>query len=791
MKLDDAEAKLLKEWAKEKLEVISDADPDVLSDYVLALFRSQEDDSRVRESSLEQLEDFLGEHTTQFVDDVFFAVRNKTYLPDYKPPPQTQPPSTATPFHPPSGPTTASATSKASGAPNGNRSDHSRKRGYIDRDAVDGRDPHYGRGVGGERGLKQMRRGNRAHHTSGRAARPQDINLGLHLQVPNVPAMPTPPAGFPPLDPNNPLAAIMAMQALGMPPLPPNMPQLPHAGSPTYFQQPSPVFSPPGSQGSPSNNMRRSSKVRQRCLDYDTRGYCAMGSQCPYEHGQDHIPVSGQEQEEYDPANAAMNLDNPKSSNGNAESDYNRNSNRGFRGRESRGRGDRGRMNGSRGYKRADFSHAGPNHDKSNTTIVVEQIPEENFSEEAVRGFFSEFGSIEEVTMQAYRHLAIVRFSDYESAKRAWDSPKVIFDNRFVKVFWYKPDSLQKSPISGHPSGKSRGENDAMEGVEETAYDPVEFARKQEEAQKAFEEKQKALSEAASKREELDAKLKAQAEERKKLYERLVAKAGNGSTKAVSPGIGADGGSNVAPISAGTNGEIADETTTNQTNSLRAKLAELEAEAESMGISSDDAWQQGYAPRGRGFSPYRGRGRGREYDPSRAGYAGLRGRGGFAPRGGAVKRLDNRPRNVAVAVPAQEWDGEKDEALRQYLIFSGTEFESLEPHPDRQDAHIVVFKERWLAEKFFTSTTSIPHIGAVELSWVPNTQISTTAATSSVPLPSAKRTAGPDSDTTMSEDPVANLRGGTDVAESNDGAELVIGEGIDYDVADGDDRWMD
>ncbi|KAL9084158.1 MAG: hypothetical protein Q9165_008206 [Trypethelium subeluteriae] len=790
MKLDDTDAELLKKWAMKKLEDISDADSDVLADYVLALFKSQEDDNRVRENSLEQLEDFLREHTAQFVDEVFFAVRNKTYLPDYKPPPQTRPPSTATSLDPPPGPTVA-ATSRTYGAPN-NRSDHSRKRGYIDRDAIDGRDPHYGRGVGGERGMKQMRRGNRAHHTSGRAARPQEINLGPHLQVPNIPSMPTPPAGFPPLDPNNPLAAIMAMQALGMPPLPPNMPQLPHAGSPTYFQQHSPVFSRPGSQGSPSNNTRRTSKIRQRCLDYDTRGYCAMGSQCPYEHGQDHIPVSGQEQEEYDPANAAMNLDKPKSSNSNADPDYNRTSHRGFRGRDFRGRGDRSRINGNRGHKRADFSHAGPNHDKSNTAIVVEQIPEENFSEEAVRGFFSEFGQIEEVTMQAYKHLAVVRFSDYESAKRAWDSPKVIFDNRFVKVFWYKPDSLQKPPTNGHPSGKFRAEDDAMEGVEETAYDPVEFARKQEEAQKAFEEKQKALKETESRREELDAKLKAQAEERKKLYERLAAKAGNGSNQAVSPGIGVDGDSNVAPISAGTNGDIANGKTTDQTDALRAKLAELEAEAESMGISpADDAWQQGYAPRGRGFSPYRGRGRGRGYDPSRGSYAGLRGRGGFAPRGGAVKRLDNRPRSVAIAVPAQEWDGEKDEALRQYLIFSGTEFESLESHPDREDAHIVVFKERWLAEKFFTSTTSIPHIGAVELSWVPNAQLPTTAVMSSTQLPSAQHTAGPDFDTTMSEDLVANLRDGADAAESNDGAEVSIGGGIDYDVADGDDRWMD
>ena len=67
-----------------------------------------------------------------------------------------------------------------------------------------------------------------------------------------------------------------------------------------------------------------------------------------------------------------------------------------------RGRGDRANFV-PRKNNRADFSQAGPNHDRSITTIVVEQIPEERFDEQSVRDFFTEFGNIEEVTMQPYK----------------------------------------------------------------------------------------------------------------------------------------------------------------------------------------------------------------------------------------------------------------------------------------------------------------------------------------------------------------------------------------------------
>lgn len=80
MLVDDADAVLLKKWVVKRLEDMyvarsncvsgrqrlvpdalysSDADSDVLADYVLALVRSEDPDEQVKSNCLENLEDFL------------------------------------------------------------------------------------------------------------------------------------------------------------------------------------------------------------------------------------------------------------------------------------------------------------------------------------------------------------------------------------------------------------------------------------------------------------------------------------------------------------------------------------------------------------------------------------------------------------------------------------------------------------------------------------------------------------------------------------------------------------
>jgi hypothetical protein len=315
----------------------------------------------------------------------------------------------------------------------------------------------------------------------------------------------------------------------------------------------------------------------------------------------------------------------------------------------SRGRGNRRGGRGKKGGSRAAFSADGPVFDRTKSTIVVENIPEENFSEEEVRNFFSQFGNIVEVSMQPYKHLAIVKFDKWGSANAAYRSPKVIFDNRFVKVFWHKEDA-EPAKAAGTNDGKSGQEPlDADMADAEPDMDPEEFKRKQEEAQKQFQERETKRLELEKQRQELEQKQRELMDKHREETERLKLKlaeknGGDGATPA--PTTGAE--------------------------ALRAKLADLEREAKILGIdpdAADTASSGSFPARGKGYRGGRGGfpPRGRGWRGGRAGFGGVDGRHAAY----AQYSLDNRPKKLAItgvdfSIP------EKDEGLRHFLLVSLT-----------------------------------------------------------------------------------------------------------------------
>ncbi|KAI9874638.1 MAG: hypothetical protein M1830_009530 [Pleopsidium flavum] len=365
--------------------------------------------------------------------------------------------------------------------------------------------------------------------------------------------------------------------------------------------------------------------------------------------------------------------------------------------------------------------------------------------------------------MQAYKRLAIVKFDGYAAAKRAYESPKVIFENRFVKVYWYKPDALPTPPANGAAKVSSSITPSAKS--EEQVFDLEQFERDSAAAQRKLEEKQKKLKETELQRQALEKQkeelARKQQEEKKKLLEKLAAKSGG---KAGSPGP------SVSEIAkAGENGTTAsgEGKVSAQTEALRAQLAALEAEAKSLGLDTtltDESYS--YRGRGRGRGIHRGTSafapRGRGFDSSRGGY---RGRGApFGGRGGGVYKLDNRTKKVAVS--GVNFNTAKDEGLRQYLLGIG-EFENIEANPDRPDSQVITFKDRFTAEKFMYGSTEIPSVGKVEFSWI------------NMPLPPVTVTPKQqDGDTNMTEGDGAAVAEGARTAD------------VDYDVAEDDDRWM-
>ncbi|KAL8886448.1 MAG: hypothetical protein Q9215_005854 [Flavoplaca cf. flavocitrina] len=760
MIIGDDEAAELKLWVVKKLEDISDADSDVLADYVLALIRAETPEPELRLSAVANLEDFLQDKAEKFVDETFDALHSKSYMPGYVPPHTTNESSTTSPTAP-SGPRfSQNLSARGPSSPGTVEPESSKKRSYNEHyNAAGGGDSHYARG---DRQMKQPRRGGvrgaRQDFSNGRPPYGQSGSpVGLpppgQYPFPNT-GPPYPNTAPPPPDLNEPLMAMM-MQAIGMQ-APQQTPTAPPNGYPST-----------GQNTSPYNEFGRN-KINARCRDYDTKGYCVKGNTCPFEHGNDHVVAPGQDVAEYDPRNSAITdvpAISPRANGFGGQDMHARNNAPGqnaYRGRgDGRDRGGRGNFS-SRRPNRAEFSQAGPNSDRSNSTIVVEQIPEDKFSEESVRDFFSVFGTITEVDMRPYKHLAIVKYSDYWGAKQAWESPKVIFDNRFVKVYWYKPDAVPQS--ADGRNGSMSGKTENAPKSEEPEFDKEEFEKKALAAQQKLEEKKTLLKEAEEKRKALERQkeelAQKQAEEKKKLLEKLAAK---GATSSISP-------NGITTSEQKTTTNDIDDKASAQTKALRAQVAALEAEAKSLGLDAalnEDPW----ASRGRG----RGRGRGRVSYRGWEGFAGRgagfdsyrgspRGRGGF--QAGGAFNLDNRPKKVSVF--GVEFSAEKDEALRQHLFGVG-EFEAIEQHAEKPHTQIVTFKDRKTAERFMYGTKNIPSVGKVELAWV-NTP---------PPVRPATKQDGDDDAVMGNADTNGNQPSTT--AEAAE---------VDYDVAEEDDRWL-
>lgn len=420
---------------------------------------------------------------------------------------------------------------------------------------------------------------------------------------------------------------------------------------------------------SPGNNLK--------CPSFSQLGFCLVGPACPLDHGvtPSHANGTSDGQCKYPCTlqNADLYLDfapddlmnivptHLRSQGANNQLASPRNNAPGQRGGSSH-RGSRGR---SACGRRAPFSYTGPSTDTGMFTIVVEQIPEQSYSHDNIKTYFSDFGEVDDVSMQDDRHLAIIRFSNHESARRAYESPKAIFDNRFVKVYWYKPDKhamLFSSQYGAKVNGKAES---AANESQEPDFDPEEFQKRQEAAQRAHEEKTKKATEAAEKKAELDKRIKEHEEQRKRIFEQLNAKSGGAATTNDTvhereQGNGEHGNDEAADRGADSAKSSA------RTEELRAQYARLVAEAERMGVPADDNTSESTTNhplahsaswRGRGgFSraSSRGRGAGTPYAGFRGGRGGARWPGYNPGQARPTSSIDFRPKNVAVTVIEDE-----------------------------------------------------------------------------------------------------------------------------------------
>ncbi|KAI0419137.1 hypothetical protein F5X98DRAFT_335313 [Xylaria grammica] len=698
------DAPLIKAWIVQRLENNSDADAEVLADYVLALLRHDGDVETIRKLFEEEIPDFLREDAATFTDDVLQAVKYRSYLPGAPPappisparPPVRQPhfplpaalahvPPRSDIYHPSAPYSTPLAPPPFSQA-------SSRKRAYSGRDDGDvdiilNSLPPYGPP------LKQQRRGGGFGQRGGRYEDPYAPKNyrgaprfpGPPSSVPYGPPLPFPP---PPIDANSIIENIQILQSL-----------LPSAVD----------LTPSIYSGTAAPPPRRR---KQRCRDYDSKGYCSRGNNCNFEHGAEQsyiLPPMPGVADEYDPNNSALSLPPFGIQQPTAGQQLDPPN---FQLPPPTNRREPKKPRRIKG--RVPFAVNGPNYDKTKRALVVQNIPSSNFTEDQVRGYFSQFGNIAEVSMQNHNRLAMIRFDTWEAANAAWSSPKVIFDNRFVKVFWCKEEGGDEiTPNEKSANNTTNGHSDGTTPADESAsvkpeFDLEEFYRRQVEAQKIHNEKTKKRQEIERERQELEDRQRGLRERQAEAKRQLEAK------------LRANGIQNGSSSPTEIKTEDEEKKPSTQTEALRAQLAALEQEANQLGIDPDENHDDSFS------WPPRGRGRGRGY----------RGRGTFAPRatrgtygyrgrGGTVEArhaayaaysLDNRPRIVALS-GVDFTMPENDEALRQYL-FSVGEFK--EVHGGPAITH-VTFKDRKTAEKFMfgvSANNSILGIeGKIEPTW--------------------------------------------------------------------------
>ncbi|KAI8393923.1 uncharacterized protein BYT42DRAFT_552683 [Radiomyces spectabilis] len=259
---------------------------------------------------------------------------------------------------------------------------------------------------------------------------------------------------------------------------------------------------------------------KQRCPDYDQKGYCLRGDFCPFDHGEDHIV---QYVEEFpgavgipgSPGAAPPNFLPGQGNQGYGQEMYagqnNGVPNPQWQGMSARGgggpmrsmrggRGRGGRLGGSAPYT--------TRYTRSSTRIAVENIPSDKCTIDAVTEYFQKFGNIVDISVQPEFSRALLQFERHSEALAAYQSPEVIFNNRFVKVYWQKVDNEKEEP-------RKRDTSPDPEAIKAKA---EELARLREERrQKQNEQLQKVL-ELQKQKEQL---LQRQIKEHKTLLEKL------------------------------------------------------------------------------------------------------------------------------------------------------------------------------------------------------------------------------------------------------------------------------
>ncbi|KAI0639206.1 hypothetical protein C8Q77DRAFT_46053 [Trametes polyzona] len=808
MLYDPETAPHLKPWLVKTLEPICDAEPGALADYILALLKHNAPEPELRKELTVQLEEFLEKECPTFVDTLFTALRTKSYLPYSATPSTSTYPSSSTttsadvgipiPLDGLLNPTPVSPERgrkrgidsddyDAHGPSKGprlhgdsqfsrhGRNDRSSWGGWGDRGDrsgrmdVNGRPDHMdggmagmdmGMGMNGMNGRGQNyrppeRRGIcRDYHNNGYCARGAFCKYS-HGEDAVIPQQLFPMAGG--------AMPFLPMMGPGGMPFPMNAAAAGAAYDPHERMDMRPAAVRPPN-GRPSVLPRTDDgegpvnrKPGELPVIQDLTPQVPITDVSPHNSGEGFRPQQRAPMEGVVPTYDAPPHIPPMEGG------------MGPRPFPSNGRGQPRGTRGRGGVFSGD-AHSFRPEKRNDKTLVVEKIPEDKLTLGAVNDWFSKFGTVTNVAVDAPSAKALVSFSSHDEAYKAWKSEEAVFGNRFVKVFWHRPmeghgQVGQRMLAASAPIVANRATTQTAPGATTPAAEgspapqtptttTATTSRKPSVASSAsaLAAKQKLLEQQIAEQKSLMALLSTASPQEKKdimarlrkLNEEMKPSATPTTTAAQSPPRAA---SSPAPAKrAGSTPRTEDQermererldkelelhhatTTTAEgeeesTEELKAKLEKLKAEAASLGIT-ETAEQPAYPSST--YRPYRGRARGRAF---------FRG----AMRGGPPRsmKLDLRPKKLLVkGAPAESL-----QAVRDWYETTG-QVESVET-TDSGDI-VVSFYSRGAAEQGLAKGSHIATVGPVQISWFAGQPTNSgSAAASKSPAPAGQPASAP------------------------------------------------
>lgn len=738
MLYDPSTAPHLKQWLVRTLEPICDAEPGALADYVLALLKHNVPENEMRKELTVQLDEFLEKEGPPFIDTLFTVLRTKSYLP-YDNAPAYSSSSTQHPHDvgipiPLDGLIQNNSTSTERGQKRSIEYDDHRPvkgprlsaSGPFSRypEAQDYRaweDRSDRTGMGGMNGQQIQtyqppdRRGIcRDYHKNGYCARGALCKYS-HGDDAFVPSQLFPMNGsgplpflpmFPPFAMTGPSAAYDPHEArMDMRPGPGIMDSNGRA-----HQRPPLV--PRARQEEHSRS--RSTGELPVIQDLTPQDIAMMNASTP--PGQSTIQDARFMQQSSEDVDVDVNLE------GDATNPSVHDKRGGF---EPRGaRGGRGTFAGN-----VQNFRPGKRTDK---TLVIEKIPQDKLSLDAVNGWFKRFGTVTNVAIDAHNAKALVSFSEHHEALAAWKSEDAVFNNRFVKVFWHRPMEghgqkgarmlaasapLVASISSRPPVPTNAASPPSLTQAETPAPAPsptIVHPRKLPVSGTASDlaAKQKLLEQQIAEQKSLMSALATATPGEKKQIMARLRKLGEELHSSATPAIAAGTPQSPSPATGRATSATPQASDHEQremerldkelelhsaasgpesTEELQAKLAKLKEEAASLGIT-----EPSYGP----YRPYRGRGRG--------GRGFHRGAGRGGPPRGSMK-LDNRPRRLLIKAVSDD----AVPAIRNWYEATG-QLESV----SAVDGDVLVgFRTRAAAEQALAKGNDIPSIGTVQIIW--------------------------------------------------------------------------